>query len=165
MAKKRSATKTAPLKAAAKTAPRTAGAPKKAPQTMAAPVLGVRLVLRVVAVGFTANDLQKSIAWYCDVLGFSPGERFEREGRLLGIELGAGSVNLYLSQDDWKKGRDRRKGEGFRVYLTTVQNVDAIAARLKAAGATLDEEPHDTPWGTRELAITDPDGFKITIGT
>src|SRR6187455_857121 len=30
--------------------------------------------------GFTANDAHASIKWYCDVLGFSPKERWEQDG-------------------------------------------------------------------------------------
>ncbi len=121
------------------------------------------LRLRGAAVGITANDLERSMAWYCDVLGFTPRQRFEREGTLHGIQLVAGTVEVYLAQDDWKKGRDRQKGQGFRVYFTTAQSVDAIAARAREKGATLDEEPWDTPWETRTFAITDPDGFKISF--
>jgi len=113
---------------------------------------------------FTANDLEKSIAWYRDVVGFVIGERWEREGKLVGCELRAGSVSLMLGQDDWKKGRDRTKGEGFRIYCSTTQDVDALAGQIKARGGKLDSEPTDQPWGSRDFSLTDPDGFKITIG-
>lgn len=32
---------------------------------------------------FTADDLEKSVAWYRDVLGWEVGETFEEEGELL----------------------------------------------------------------------------------
>jgi len=57
------------------------------------------------------------------------------------------------------------KGVGFRVYATTAQDIDALAARIKAAGGTLSEEIADRSWGSRDFAVTDPDGFKITIST
>ncbi len=63
----------------------------------------------------------------------------------------AGDVRFMLGQDDWKKGRDRKKGEGFRLYCETKQSVDAIAEKIKARGGTLDQEPHDEPWGVRGL--------------
>ncbi len=34
-----------------------------------------------------------------------------------------------------------------------------------SAGATLAEEPKDEPWGGRDFAVVDPDGFKITIAS
>ena len=42
--------------------------------------------------GLTVNDLQKSLAWYRDVLGFSVEERWEQEGKLMGVSLRAGGV-------------------------------------------------------------------------
>ena len=113
---------------------------------------------------FTANDLEKSIGWYRDVVGFVVGERWEREGKLVGCELRAGNVSLMIGQDDWKKGRDREKGQGFRLYLGTTQDVDALARQIKERGGRLDSEPADQPWGSRDFSLTDPDGFKITIG-
>jgi uncharacterized glyoxalase superfamily protein PhnB len=124
-----------------------------------------RLKLRDASVSLTVNDLEKSIAWYQDVLGFSVTDRWEQDGTLMGVEMTAGDVTVNLSQDDWKKGRDRVKGLGFRVYYTTKQNIDKMAARVKAAGGTLEREPEDAPWGARVFAIADPDGFKITIGS
>jgi uncharacterized glyoxalase superfamily protein PhnB len=46
----------------------------------------------------------------------------------------------------------------------TVQDVDALAKQIKARGGTLTQEPRDQPWGTRDFALVDPDGYKITIG-
>lgn len=114
---------------------------------------------------FTVNDLHKSLAFYKDVLGFAVDERWERDGKLMGLSLKAGGVTWMIGQDDWQKGRDRRKGEGFRIYCSTRQNVDALAARIKAKGGRLDSEPADQPWGSRDFSLTDPDGFKITIGS
>jgi uncharacterized glyoxalase superfamily protein PhnB len=68
-----------------------------------------------------------------------------------------------LGQDDWKKGRDRVKGEGFRIYCETTQDVDRLADQIKARGGTLAQEPRDESWGARVFSVEDPDGFKITI--
>jgi uncharacterized glyoxalase superfamily protein PhnB len=123
------------------------------------------LRLRSVAPSFTVNDIEKSLAWYRDVLGFVVKDRWEHEGKLAGVELAAGGVLFMLGQDDWKKGRDRVKGEGFRIYCKTAQDVDRLAAQVKARGGKLTQEPRDEPWGTRDFAVVDPDGFKITIGS
>lgn len=123
------------------------------------------LRMRAAAPGFTVDDIEKSLAWYRDVLGFIVKERWDHDGKLGGVEMMAGSVIFMLSQDDWKKGRDRLKGEGVRIYCTTVQDVDVLARQIKARGGTLAQEPRDEPWGMRDLAVVDPDGYKITIGT
>ncbi len=134
---------------------------RRKPAARAAASGGLRL--RSAGPSFTVNDLQKSLAFYRDALGFREGERWERDGTLMGVELKAGSVRVWIGQDDWKKGRDRLKGGGFRVYFETSQDVDQLAAGIKARGGTLAEEPHTTPWGSRSFAVTDPDGFKMTI--
>jgi uncharacterized glyoxalase superfamily protein PhnB len=75
----------------------------------------------------------------------------------------AGLCDLMLSQDDFAKGRDRAKGDGVRLWIATAQDIAAIAARIKASGIGLDYEPRETPWGDYAFAITDPDGYKITV--
>lgn len=79
--------------------------------------------------------------------------------------LRAGDASIGLSQDDWKKGRDREKGAGMRLVIGTKQNIDQIASRARTAGVKLDSEPHDTEWKTRAFDVTEPSGFKITISS
>ncbi len=77
--------------------------------------------------------------------------------------LRAGNIQIGLSQDDWKKGRNRSKGVGTRLFIETAQNVDELAARAKQAGVKLNAEPHDTEWGSRAFEVTEPSGFLLTI--
>lgn len=112
----------------------------------------------------TVDDVQQSVAFY-EGLGFAVEERWEDNGVLLGVMLRAGAARLGLSQDDWKKGRDRQKGVGVRLYLESAQSIDELAARAKGAGVKLDTEPHDTSWGSRAFEATDPSGFKVTIAS
>ena len=120
------------------------------------------LRLRSVTPTFTVNDLQLSVAWYRDGLGFFVAERWEEGGRLQGVMLKAGTCEFGLSQDDFSKGRDRDKGLGFRLWCNTTQDIDAIAARLRSFGGTVVEEPGER-WDTYGFTAQDPDGFKITI--
>jgi uncharacterized glyoxalase superfamily protein PhnB len=114
--------------------------------------------------GLTVDDLGKSISFY-EALGFSVGQRWEQDGKLMGVMMNAGAFELGLNQDDWKKGRDRQKGLGTRLNLETTQSIDEIAARMKAAGFALDTEPFDTQWKTRQFELTDPTGFKWTVSS
>lgn len=113
----------------------------------------------------TVNDLEKSLAWYVDVLGFSVDRKHEREGKLVAVSLKAGDVRVLLAQDNGAKGWDRVKGEGFSLQITTDQNIDELAAGIKAQGVGLDLEPTDTPWGARVFRLRDPDGFRFTISS
>jgi uncharacterized glyoxalase superfamily protein PhnB len=122
------------------------------------------LQISAIVPSFTVDDLQQSIAFY-EALGFTLDERWEENGTLLGVMVRAGKSQIGLSQDDWKKGRDRKKGIGMRLFMSTTQNVDEIAARATSAGITLKSEPHDTEWNTRAFEVADPDGFLWTIGS
>ena len=42
-------------------------------------------------------------------------------------------------------------------------SVDEIARRAKAAGITLESEPHDTEWESRAFELSDPTGYLLTI--
>jgi uncharacterized glyoxalase superfamily protein PhnB len=126
--------------------------------------LDTALQAKTLAPSLTVNDLQQSMTFF-DGLGFGVEERWEENGALLGVMLRAGEVRIGLSQDDWKKGRDRLKGIGMRIFIETTQDVDRIAARARDAGIGLEKEPHDTPWGTRAFEVTEPSGFKLTISS
>lgn len=112
----------------------------------------------------TVSDLRKSLAWYRDVLGFTVAREFEREGKLFAVSLRAGAVPFLITQDDGAKGTGRVKGDGFSLRLTTAQNIDELANRIKACGGTLDSEPADA-WGARVFRLRDPDGFKLVISS
>jgi|SRR5688572_2696114 uncharacterized glyoxalase superfamily protein PhnB len=112
----------------------------------------------------TVNDLTKSLDFFA-ALGFEVEDRWEEKGVLLGVMLKAGEARLGLSQDDGKKGRDRAKGVGMRLYIEAADDIDAVAARAKAAGVALEREPHDTDWGNRAFEVKEPSGFLLTIGS
>ncbi|HKV52008.1 MAG TPA: VOC family protein [Gemmatimonadaceae bacterium] len=126
--------------------------------------------LRATTMGcsLTCKDVQASIRWYHDVLGFAVENKFERDGKLVGAAMVAGHVRIILNQDDGKLGWDRIKGQGLYLQLNVEgrADVDSAAARIKAAGAgTLLDEPADRPWGVRMFHFKDLDGFKLGVST
>ena len=159
-ARKKSASKKAvPKRTAKKSATKTAK-----PKAAKAPARARGFAFTSLAPGFTVNDAVASVAWYRDVLGFSVKQKWELDGKFLGAEMNSGAVSLNLGQDDWKLGRDRNKGQGTRMYITTGPDIDAFADQVKARGASLDSEPKDE-WGVRAFSLTDPDGYKLTFMT
>lgn len=112
----------------------------------------------------TVDNLQQSLDFFVG-LGFAVEDRWEDKGVLLGVMLKAGGARLGLSQDDGKKGRERVKGVGIRLYIEAEDDIDQVAARAKQAGVALTSEPHDTEWGTRAFDVTDPSGFMLTISS
>ena len=113
----------------------------------------------------TVKDLEKSLSWYQDVLGFAVDHRYEREGKLMAVGLRAGEVQVLIVQDDGAKGWERAKGEGFSLQFTTDQNIDEVANAIRERGGSLDSEPTDMPWGVRAFRLHDLDGFKFVISS
>lgn len=115
----------------------------------------------------TCKDVETSIRWYQDALGFTVAHRFERDGKVAGAIITAGDIRIVLNQDDGNLGWDRIKGQGFYLQINVAApgDVDATAQRIKAAGGTLLNEPADRPWGARMFVFKDPDGFKLGIST
>ena len=56
------------------------------------------------------------------------------------------------------------RAEAFSLRLVTVQSIDDLAGRIKAAGGTLLSEPADM-YGMRMFRLQDPDGFKLVISS
>lgn len=157
-------------KPAKKAAKKAAKKPAKKPAAKAKmPAKAVRaqpetLRARRLTVSLTANNLQASLAWYRDIVGFTVNQRYERDGMLRGVSLKAGAVDIMLNQDDGAMGV-RPKGAGFSVQFVTAQSVDQLAAGIKSRGGTLATEPADMPWGARVFRLQDPDGVKLVISS
>lgn len=138
---------------AAATAPKRAFKDRQQPET---------LRLKSLSVALTADDVEASLKFYVDGLGFHVKQRWESEGKLLGAELVAGACMIGVSQDDWAKGRNRTKGVGLSIYAESTQGVDKLAGRLRARGVEF-EGPTTTEWGWRQVSAKDPDGFRIIV--
>lgn len=112
----------------------------------------------------TVNNLQESERFFT-ALGFEIEDRWEDNGKLMGLMIKGGNARLGLAQDDGKKGLNRVKGVGVRIYIEANGDIDAVAARAKAAGVTITKEPYDSEWGSRTFEVTEPSGFLLTIAS
>ncbi len=115
----------------------------------------------------TCKDLDASIRFYREAVGFAVQETYEHEGKVVVAVLAAGDCRIVLNQDDGKLGWDRIKGQGFylQINVAGAADVDAAAARVTAAGGTLIDEPADRSWGVRMFQFKDVDGFKLGVST
>jgi uncharacterized glyoxalase superfamily protein PhnB len=119
---------------------------------------------RTVSASLFVKDLQKSLVWYRDKIGFFVDEQIQRGGKLSAVTLKAGDVRLLISQDDGGTGWDRVKGAGFTLQFTTAQDIDALAEAIKQRGGRVESGPENVS-GTRMLRLRDPDGFKLVISS
>jgi uncharacterized glyoxalase superfamily protein PhnB len=115
----------------------------------------------------TCKDIEASVRWYNEAIGFAVDQKFEFEGKVVGAIISAGDIRIVLNQDDGKLGWDRIKGQGFylQINVATPADVDSAAVRIKGAGGTLLSEPADRPWGARMFQFKDLDGFKLGVST
>ena len=117
------------------------------------------------------RDVEASIAFYTDVLGFtvtsSIGEAGERVWANLDKDDVMLMVNLMHTHDD--EDDDHGHDHSHEPTLTgsiyfNVDDVDALALDLGGKVA-LEFGPEDQPHGMREIAIADPDGYFLVFGT
>ena len=57
----------------------------------------------------TCKDLEASIRFYREAIGFAVAQRFENEGKVVAAVVAAGDCHIVLNQDDGKLGWDRIK--------------------------------------------------------
>jgi lactoylglutathione lyase len=109
-------------------------------------------------------DLERSVAFYRDVIGVP--FRLEGDGYVEFATQGS-RFGLYdrnrLGELTGHDAEAPGRAGGEVVFL--VEDVDAEAERLRAAGATVLRGPLDRPWGHRTLHLEDPDGFVVELAT
>src|SRR5215470_15032611 len=113
------------------------------------------------------KDAAAAIAFYVQAFGARELFRLsEPNGRIGHAELAIGNATLMLS-DEYPEhdilSPQSLGGTGTSIHLHVV-NVDAVAHRAVAAGATLVREPMDQFYGERSCSIRDPFGHEWSVG-
>ena len=107
------------------------------------------------------TDLDQSIRFYTESVGLTL--EFRYEDFYAGIRAGNQVFHLKLVDEKDPSIAFVDKGDHFHLYFGT-DDVQAIADALKQNGVRLLKDVHDTPWGTRELAIKDDQGHTLYFG-
>jgi uncharacterized glyoxalase superfamily protein PhnB len=118
------------------------------------------------------HDAPAAIEWLCGVIGFSRHAVFEGENGTIGhaeLTLNGGMIMLGSAKDDEHSHRfkspDELDGVETRGVYIVVRDVEAVHARAVAAGAPIIRPLQDTPYGSREFAVRDPEGHTWSVGT
>ena len=115
-------------------------------------------------------DLDASVRFYADVLGFAVERREPDYAHLRrgDAEVGLASVAL-LPPGGWGPGFTRESvtaGQGAGVEsVLEVDDLDGALRAVEAAGHPVAEPPRDRPWGLRDFRVTDPDGYYLRVTT
>jgi uncharacterized glyoxalase superfamily protein PhnB len=114
------------------------------------------------------KDAEAMIKWLKNVLGFTEYVVYRDGGVIQHAELAYGSSILMLGQardDDYSKMVGDLGGRRTDAIYVAVSDPDAQHARVKAAGAKIEMELHDTHYGSRDFACRDPEGNLWSFGT
>ena len=76
----------------------------------------------------TCKDLEASIRFYRDAIGFEVAQTFENEGRVVAAVVAAGDIRIVLNQDDGQLGWERIKGQGFYLQINVAGPADVEGA-------------------------------------
>lgn len=105
---------------------------------------------------FHVNNVEVSVKYYTEILGFTVDFRYKD---LAGLEYS--TVLIYLSGP----GQDVKRAVGEGSIYIFCDEVDEYFLNISAKGALALIGPDDRPYGMRDFAITDPDGNILTFGT
>lgn len=133
-------------------------------------------------VGLCVSDLERSMRFYCDGLGFEPAERFELDGTQvpgLAEALEVTSPAVVVSQMivhgplkvellGWTSPRPEGEPSTHRNRLGLthlsfyVEDIDKAIAELTRLGGSLLPETRQSP-GIELVFLSDPDGTRIEL--
>ncbi len=109
-------------------------------------------------------DARAAIEWYVDVLGaevvYAPIEM--PDGRIGHVELAVDGARWMMADEFEEAGvaaPDVGRGSAVSLHLT-VADVDAVAARVTAAGTSMDRGPEDSEPAGRVAVFRDPFGHR-----
>ena len=112
------------------------------------------MITGISAVTLTTHDMARAVGFY-RLLGFEMLYGGEDSG-FTSFRAGDGFLNLIAEP------AERRWSWWGRVIFYD-SDVDALHARLVAAGYRTDTAPRDAEWGERFFHVTDPDGHELSF--
>ena len=127
----------------------------------------IRPVVRQMRLVVEAEDFDKAVRFYRDILGLPEEAAFEGEGDARVVILDAGRATLEIANPAQKRMIDdvevgRQVAPRMRVAFE-VGDSATITADLVSAGAELIASPRETPWRSLNSRLSAPAGLQITL--
>jgi uncharacterized glyoxalase superfamily protein PhnB len=110
----------------------------------------------------------EAIAWYGAVFEAVETVRYTGDdGRIGHAEISIGGAEVMLSDPypEMDVVSPLELGGTTTTLHLTLPDVDAVFSRAAAAGATIEREPTDQPYGLRSMTLRDPFGHRWMVGT
>jgi catechol 2,3-dioxygenase-like lactoylglutathione lyase family enzyme len=132
-------------------------------------------------VGLVVADLEKSLKFWCDTMGFVVSRQMEESGphidammglkdvRVTTAKLAASDGNLlellcFHSHPDKQKWEGKPYSTGLTHIALTVQDLDETLGRLKLLGASVPAEPQLSPDGqVKVIYASGPEGVLLEL--
>lgn len=128
---------------------------------------------QTVAPSIRVKDLQKSLDFYTQTLGFKASEKLTRkDGKIAQASVGFDSPLLMLSPvedvrtPETKDALTKNKlgvGVDFHFGMNGAMKLDEFFNKIKGKGITVLAEPKTEFWGDRIFTVSDPDGYHLTF--
>ena len=121
---------------------------------------------RLDAVAVSSTDMAKTVAFY-ELLGFEFPQWGPEDKHVEPITK-PGEVRLMIDTADLMQQLTGAapvpaNHSSLAMLCDSPAEVDAIAAKMSAAGQSLTVEPWDAFWGQRYATVKDPDGYQIDL--
>ncbi len=119
-------------------------------------------------VGMTCSNLDRTIAFYCDLLGLTLALRKTSDrGEMVFLDTGSGMLEIACPNADISRSRDVPPHEaGVRHITFAFDDVDAMVEKCEAAGVEVIEAPRPaffTEMIRRVAFVRDPDGILVEL--
>jgi uncharacterized glyoxalase superfamily protein PhnB len=105
------------------------------------------------------DEIERSLAFYRDKLGFALVGSWQPEGKLAWCRLQRGGAAVMLQQACDEDGPAAGRGRGVAFYFVC-DSADALHAEFAARGLAL-APPQVAFYGMNQLFVTDPDGYAL----
>jgi catechol 2,3-dioxygenase-like lactoylglutathione lyase family enzyme len=107
------------------------------------------------------EDLERSVAFYCDSLGFVLVNEWKPDGKLAWSRLKRGTAALMLQQSTDEDGPAAGRGRGRGVeFFFLCDDAGALHAEFTTRGLDL-KRPTVAFYGMNQLFLQDPDGYQL----
>jgi len=110
------------------------------------------------------SDLQRSIDFYSNILGFALLKRKGKYAYLGRDAIFMGAIEVLSSETIEERARYRQPNKGVEIVLE-VDDLERERDSIVRKGWKLDADIHTQPWGLRDFRLVDPDGYYLRITT